>query len=120
MPASRLLRAILFISLAALGSVYAVAQSAPEGGSLLPEKAGGFNARAKAATPLRGASALPPFKPEDFAVKAQEERAYAGADRSLFLVREVKTNSASAAFSLLGHFAGAISGAGGEVVRGVK
>jgi len=103
---SRLLRATLFIALAALGSTRAAAQSASEGGSLLPEKVGDLNARAKSAMPARGAAALPQFKPEDFAVKSQEARAYTGADHSLFLVREVKTNSASAAFSLLGHLAG--------------
>jgi hypothetical protein len=98
----KLLRAILLISLA---SASAAAQSASGGGKLLPEKVGDFNARGKSATAARGAKALSQFKPEDFAVVAQEERTYAGADDSLLLVREVKTNSASAAFSLLGRVA---------------
>ncbi|HEV7889819.1 MAG TPA: hypothetical protein VGP08_04230 [Pyrinomonadaceae bacterium] len=98
----KMLRAIFLISLAA-GST--AAQSASDGGNLLPEKVGDFNARGKSATAARGAKALSQFKPEDFAVVAQDERTYAGADDALLLVREVKTNSASAAFSLLGRVA---------------
>lgn len=106
MLAMKLLRVILLISLAA-GSV--TAQSGSDGGKLLPEKIGDFSARAKSATAVRGAEALRPFKPEDFGVVAQEERTYAGADDALLFVREVKTGSTSAAFSLLGH---AAAGAG--------
>jgi hypothetical protein len=103
---SKLLRAALLISLAALPAARASAQPGAQGEGLLPDKVGDFTARAGAAAAARGAEALPSFKPEDFAVASQEERTYAGAERTLFFVREVKTKSASAAFSLLGHFAG--------------
>lgn len=105
MLAMKLLRAILLISLAALAVASAAAQSASDGGKLLPDKVGDFRARPRAATTVRKGVALSPFKPEDFGVVAQDERTYAGADDALLLVREVKTNSASAAFSLLGHSA---------------
>ncbi|HVF44498.1 MAG TPA: hypothetical protein VM936_15850 [Pyrinomonadaceae bacterium] len=98
----KLLRAVILISLACAP---AAAQSASDGGKLLPEKVGDFNARAKSATAPRGAQVLRPFKPEDFGVVAQEERTYAGADGALLFVREVRTNSTSAAFSLLGRVA---------------
>lgn len=105
MLAMKLLRATLLITVAALACVPAAAQSASDGGGLLPEKVGDFNARAKSATVPRGAQALRPFEPEDFGVVAQEERAYAGVDGALLFVREVRTNSTSAAFSLLGRVA---------------
>jgi len=109
----KLLRAILLISLATLACVTAGAQSAPDGDKLLPEKIGDFSARPKSA---RGAKSLPAFKPEDFGVVAQEERAYAGAGGALLSVREVKTNSTSAAFSLLGRVAAVENRPGFKVI----
>lgn len=119
MLAMKLLRAILLISLAALACATAAAQTAPDGGKLLPEKIGDFNARARSATAARGAQALRPFKPEDFGVVAQEERTYAGAGDALLFVREVKTNSASAAFSLLGRAAAGEGRNGFTVIPGL-
>src|SRR5215213_11555649 len=101
----KMLRAILLTSLAALAYVPAAAQSGSNDGKLLPEKVGDFGARPKTASAARGAEALRQFKPEDFAVVSQEERVYAGADDALLFVREVKTKSASAVFSLLGRVA---------------
>jgi hypothetical protein len=101
--ATKLLRAILLISLVALVSAHAAAQSRTNDDGLLPEKVGDFGARAKTAQSVRGVAPLRPFRPEDFAVAAQDERTYAGAGDTLFFVRAVKTSSTSAAFSLLGH-----------------
>ena len=115
----KLLRAILLISLAALASDSAVAQSTSGGGKLLPEKVGDFNSRARSATVPRGAQALRPFKPEDFGVVAQEERTYTGADDALLFVREIKTNSTSAAFSLLGRVAADEGRPGFRVIPGL-
>jgi hypothetical protein len=104
--ASKLLRAVLLTTLVALAHAHAAAQGAADGRRLLPEKIGDFASRAKNTTAARGVEALRPFKPEDFEVAAQDERAYAGAGGALFFVREVKTESTSAAFSLLGHLSG--------------
>lgn len=110
----KLLRAILLISLAALACVTAAAQATPDGGKLLPEKVGDFNARPKSAA--RGAQSLPTFKPEDFGVVALDERTYAGAGGALLSVTEVKTNSTSAAFSLLGRVAAGENRPGFKVI----
>lgn len=114
--AMKLLRAVLLISLAALACATTAAQSASDGGKLLPEKIGNFSARPKSATAARGAKTLPAFKPEDFGVVAQGERTYVGAGDALLFVREVKTNSTSAAFSLLGHAASGVGRPGFKVI----
>ncbi|HVF42827.1 MAG TPA: hypothetical protein VM936_07445, partial [Pyrinomonadaceae bacterium] len=49
-------------------------------------------------------------------VVAQEERTYAGADDALLFVREIKTGSTSAAFSLLGHASAGVGRPGFRVL----
>lgn len=100
MFASRLLRATLFISLVALGSVYAFAQSKSEAGSLLPERVGDFNARGKSSQIVF----LPNFNADDYAITGTNSRAYVGTSGEKFSVGVIKTRSASAAYSLLGYF----------------
>ena len=100
MFASRLLRAILLISLVALSTVYVAAQSKPDGGSLLPEKVGDFNARGRSA-PL---VFLINFNADDYAITETNSRAYVSASGEKFSVGVIKTRSASAAYSLLGYF----------------
>jgi hypothetical protein len=102
---SKLFKALLSISLLALLFVVTAAQSRPDGARLLPEKVGDFRASVRTASIIKGPGTLRPFKPEDFLVIADEERNYVGADRAAFFVREIKTNSSSAAYSLLRHFA---------------
>lgn len=124
MLAMKRLRAILLISLAALACVTAAAQSASDGRRLLPEKIGDLpSARAGTQVAMCGPGAPQPFRREDFGVTASDERYYvAEADsitRAAYYVREIKTNSSSAAFSLLGRLAGRESAGRFGVVEGL-
>lgn len=96
----KLLRAVLLISLAALACVTAAAQTASDGGKLMPEKIGDFRLEGKPTKIVF----LPNFNPDDFAITGTDMRSYAGAAGERFRVGVIKTRSASAAYSLLGYF----------------
>jgi hypothetical protein len=104
--ASKLLRAFLLISLAALASPHAAAQSKSDTEKLLPEKIGAVTA-ARGGMNTCGPGAWPSYRPEDFAVTAKDERFYnAGGEshsRTIFYAREIKTKSSTAALSLFAH-----------------
>jgi hypothetical protein len=113
------LRALVLITLVATPFARASAQTSAVGGKLLPEKIGDFSARPRSAAPARVSPGRPTFRPEDFAVTGEDERTYAGAGGSLFHVKEIKTNSTSAAFSLLGRLAGGDGATRAAVVDGL-
>jgi hypothetical protein len=117
----KLLRAILLISLAALAPADAAAKSGNDG-NLLPHKIGDM-AEMKGGAVTCGPGTLQPFRAEDFGVTATAERRYASEGKSpfrtVFYVREIKTNSASAAFSLLGRLAGSKDAGRFGVVEGL-
>ncbi len=99
--ATKLLRAILLISLVALASAHAAAQSATGGDKLLPERIGDLHSEGKPTQVIF----LPNFNPDDFAITETEMRAYVGPSGEKFRVGVIKTRSTSAAYSLLGYFA---------------
>jgi len=93
-------RTISVLALVAFVSLSAPAQS-PAGTKLLPEKVGDFSASGKLSLPD------PPlhFSAEDFQVAEIAGQTYAAPDGRKFAVAVVKTNSSSAAYSLLVHLA---------------
>lgn len=117
----KLLRAVLLISLAALAPANAAAQSGDDA-NLLPHKIGDM-AEMKAGAATCGPGLLKPFRAEDFGVTATGEKRYAAEGtshfRTVFYVREIKTKSASAAFSLLGRLASSRDAGRFGVVEGL-
>lgn len=122
MLALKLLRVFLLISFAALAPAHAAAQSATDGGKLLPAKIGDFAAKGGMVATC-GPGAWPSFRPEDFAVTAKDERYYTASGdallRTAFYVREIKTKSSTAALSLLGHLEGDKGASRFSIVDGI-
>jgi hypothetical protein len=93
-------KTISVLALLAFASLSALAQS-PSGTKLLPEKVGDFTASGKLTLPDPALH----YSAEDFQVAETAGQIYAAPDGRKFAVVVIKTNSSSAAYSLLVHFA---------------